>query len=211
MQIIPRYLLCDMDGTLIDTEILKFHAWHSAIGEAHGSMPDETAFGLEYAELVGAPAMHMSHAFIESWKLDMTPEALHDIRERYRVEAYANPETLRGLVRSEVVSLVENMRDGMRVMGSGQILLVTTATQGQVDTVMAATDLCEMFDHVVCGFEKSRENPVCYREALSLLNCRPEECLALEDTIHGYEAARAVGVPCILLPNTFVRMKAERP
>jgi HAD superfamily hydrolase (TIGR01509 family) len=74
-----------------------------------------------------------------------------------------------------------------------------------VDVVLRATGISGLFEHIVSGLEKSRENPACYRAALEACGAKPHECLALEDSTAGYEAARALGIPCILLPNAYTQ------
>jgi len=195
-----------MDGTLVDTEGLKCEAWRLAVGDAPGTTPGDADHRLLYATLAGAPAMVIGASLIEHHRLDVSAEDLHEMRERHRHRSYADPKELARRVNGSLVDVIVRLRDGATVLGGGEVVLVTTAPQDQVDAVMEATGLRELFDRIVCGLEKSVENPACYRAALEALGgASPEECLAIEDTTVGYSAAQALGIPCLLLPNEYTR------
>lgn len=202
----PRHVLVDMDGTLVDTEGLKCEAWRLAVGDAEGVVPDDAEHRVLYATLAGAPAMAIGASLIEHHRLDVSSEELHEMRERHRRQFYADPLELARRVNGSLVDVIVRLRDGATVLGGGEVVLVTTAPRDQVDAVMEATGLRELFDEIVCGLEKSVENPACYRAALEALGgASPEECLAIEDTTVGYSAAQALGIPCLLLPNEYTR------
>ena len=201
----PIHLLCDMDGTLIDTEGIKAEAWRRAVTDALGHEPDRNEYERLYSEYAGAPGSEMAKWFVAHYGLRVEPNALFDGRERYRREAYADRKELARRVYGPLVAVIQRLRDGLGVLGSGSTVLVTTASQEQVDQIMEATDLRDLFDDIVCGLEKSADNPACYREALKRLGAEPIDCIAIEDTVVGYEAARALGIPCLLLPNAYTR------
>jgi HAD superfamily hydrolase (TIGR01509 family) len=201
----PVHLLCDMDGTLIDTEGIKAEAWRRAVTDALGHEPDRDEYERLYTKYAGAPGSEMAKWFVAHYGLRVEPNALFDGRERYRREAYADQKELAQRAYDPLVAIIQRLRNGFRVLGSGSTVLVTTASQEQVDQIMGATDLRGLFDDIVSGLEKSVENPACYREALKRLDAEPVECIAIEDTVVGYEAARALGIPCLLLPNAYTR------
>ena len=201
----PKYILCDMDGTLIDTEGIKYEAWRLAVADAMGEEPGPDEFRKLYIEQVGAPGLDIAEAFRDHYGLAESGEQLHEMREEHRRAAYADRTALAARVFDPLVEIIKRLRDGFGVLGAGRIVLVTTASEEQVGQVMEATGLRPLFDDVVCGLEKSAENPACYRAALDRLGATPEECLVIEDTVRGYAAARALGIPCMLIPNEYTR------
>ena len=209
MQTVPRHLLCDMDGTIIDTEGLKCVAWRMAVADAAGSEPDPEEHEAFYSTLAGMPGPRMAEDIITHYGLSATPAELHALREKHREALYGAPGELASRAISDTLGFVRLVAEGLRMTGKGKAILVTTAGRDQVDRVMAALPLASLFDAVVCGEEKSVENPACYRSALRLVDAPPVECLALEDTFVGYRAARSLGIPCLLLPNRFTRAQAE--
>ncbi len=203
--ICPRYILCDMDGTLVDTEELKSEAWWRAVLEAAGRPVPRADVDSLYAQLVGGVAREMTKAFVAKFHLGVTPERLYELREKHRVLLYEDREQLRGLLRHEVAGFLQALRTGAAMRGGLRLVLVTTAPWEQVDVVFEATGMRALFDDVVCGLEKSAANPACYRAALEKLGCGPGECIALEDSPAGYQASRAAGIPCLMVPNRFTR------
>ncbi len=205
LTIAPVYLLCDMDGTLVDTEGLKDEALRRAIADAMGTDLDPEEQTRLYSQYVGMPGIDIARAMIRHHRLTISAEVLWNLREKHRRALYSDVEALRTRIVSPVVALVERFREGILVTGKGRTILVTTAGDDQVHAVLDATKLGHLFDLVVSGREKSRDNPACYRAALEACGALPEECLALEDSVAGYEAARSLAIPCLLLPNSYTR------
>ncbi len=201
----PKFILCDMDGTLVDTEGIKCEAWRLAVWDVQGNEPNQRDHIAVYSTLAGAPGPEIGTGLVQHYGLSVSGDSLHQGREEHRRRFYVNTDELRNRVSTPVVELVKRLRDGFTVIGGGSTVLVTTASDEQVEQVMAATQLSVLFDHIVCGLEKSAENPACYRAVLDLLDADALDCVAIEDTVNGYRAARALGIPCLLIPNEYTR------
>jgi len=205
----PLHVLCDMDGTIIDTEGLKDEAWRKALGEVTHVLPDPVEHRKFYASLVGRPGMQIAVEMVERYGLSATPDELWKLREKHRRMLYSDSATLRSLACNSIIDFVRRLREGFAVIGEGSIVLVTTAGSDQVEVILDALGIGHLFDRVICGLEKTRGNPECYRAVLTELRCQPGDCLAIEDSLVGYEAARSLGIPCLLLPNDYT--KNQRP
>ncbi len=48
---------------------------------------------------------------------------------------------------------------------------------------------------------KPKPNPALFLHTAQQLEARPEECVVFEDSIHGFEAAKAAGMRCIAIKN----------
>ena len=203
----PVHILCDMDGTIIDTEELKCTAWRLAVAEISGNEPDTAEHEAYYAGLTGMPGPKMAVDIIRHYQLATDPEHLHNLREKYREQLYGSSDVLAERRIQPVIDVIRSLKDGQRVLEQGKTILVTTAGDNQVDRVMAALGIRDLFDGIISGLEKSIENPACYRSALDLLEADPGECLALEDTRVGYDTAQSLGIPCLFLPNRFMLMQ----
>ena len=204
-RISPIYVLCDMDGTLINTEGLKCEAWLRAVAALSDAPPDPAAHQALYCRLAGRPGPEMAEVMVRHYGLQATPHELWERREEFRRSLYSDGELLRSLAFVPMIQFITRLREGHAVLGDGRIVLVTTASQDQVERVMSVLGVGALFHRTISGLEKSGDNPACYEAALSALGCAPEECIALEDTIAGYSAARALGIPCLMLPNEYTR------
>ncbi|MFW5747117.1 MAG: HAD family hydrolase, partial [Nanoarchaeota archaeon] len=88
-------------------------------------------------------------------------------------------------------------------------LSMALATSSQKEKVREAfTDAhinLEMFETVITGddVEHPKPSPDIYLKVLTDLGRGPHECLVIEDSLHGIEAAKAADIPCIAVHNTF--------
>lgn len=129
-----------------------------------------------------------------------------------RVDAEAVHRTTSELFRSGVAesSLIprrgvpETMKEA-RANGF-QVGLVTTTSAEDVSVLIAALSpriLLRDFDVVVyaANVDRPRSGCAAYAYALDRLDAKPGDCVAVEDSLEGVQAAAAAGVPCVVLPN----------
>jgi len=93
-----------------------------------------------------------------------------------------------------------------------RLALVSGAVRLEIETVLDRAGLRSQFPIVVAGDEiaDSKPEPTGYLEAIARLNAaepdldlKPEECLAIEDSFAGIEAAKRAGIPVVGVANTF--------
>ena len=51
--------------------------------------------------------------------------------------------------------------------------------------------------------KKPKPDPEIYKEAVKQLNLKPKECIVIEDSVAGVEAAKRAGLFCIAVLNSF--------
>jgi HAD superfamily hydrolase (TIGR01509 family) len=89
-------------------------------------------------------------------------------------------------------------------------LRMAVATTGSLAWVKPLLDLhfgLDRFEVVVGGddVKETKPDPAAYRIALERLGLDPSEAVAVEDSVPGLGAARAAGVPCVVVPNDYTR------
>ncbi|MBS0016536.1 MAG: HAD family phosphatase [Arthrospira sp. SH-MAG29] len=93
-----------------------------------------------------------------------------------------------------------------------KIALVTGAIRDEVELVLTRAGLIDYFSVIVAGDDitTSKPEPDGYLLALQrlnladeTLNLQPEECLAIEDTFAGIEAAKRAGIPVVGVAHTY--------
>lgn len=93
-----------------------------------------------------------------------------------------------------------------------QIALVSGATRSDIDLVLSRTQLAAVFSVIVSGDDciASKPEPDSYLLAIARLNqqhpdlhLQPAECLAIEDTFAGIQAAKRAGIPVVGVANTY--------
>ncbi len=198
-----RALLWDVDGTLAETEGLHLETFNRAFRD----------FGLDvawsedlYRELlqVTGGRERLRHYFAR-YRPDLVARvdvaALHAHKTRLYGELARN----RLQLRPGVVRLLREAK----ATGLAQAV-VTTTSRVNVQTLLRQTlgeEGERLFDVFATGEDVTRKKPApdLYRVALARLGLAPEACLALEDSPLGVAAARAAGVPVVVVTSPWTR------
>lgn len=174
-----KALLVDMDGTLVQSADANAAAYAMALRE-YGIDTDATLLapvidGRSWRDFL--PALTISQP-------EVSPEA---VAQRKR-ELY--PDFF------HLIRLNESLRDLIRtVRGQLATALVTTASTQAVTAIIKEFELNNLFDVIVTGDDVTRPkpHPEGYACAATRLNVSPSECLLIEDSETGIQAARAFG------------------
>lgn len=186
-----RAILFDHDGTLVDSEPIHHAMWQGVLADYGVHLDDET-YKRWYAgistvnnaiDLVARFAIAEAHETLARQKAQVTDAFLSH-------SAFPlMPGVLEALARFRAAGL----RFGI-VTGAGPTGVRATLREHALNGV---------FETVVCGDEvpHSKPAPDAYLLALARLNLSAGECVAIEDTEHGVNAAAAAGIACVAVPN----------
>jgi HAD superfamily hydrolase (TIGR01509 family) len=179
-----RALLFDLDGTLADTDSVHLPTWVDVL-EPYGVEVDE-AF---YKESISG---RTTGEIIRALLPDLTDEenrSVGDAKEANFRERASDLKPLPGLV-----EFVERGRE----MGMW-IALVTNAPVENVEAILPALELRDLFDVVVLAdeVEAVKPDPAPYRAALEKTGVPPGEALAFEDSVSGISSSFATGIPTV--------------
>jgi len=98
------------------------------------------------------------------------------------------------------------------IRGLVRMALVTGSPLDKLLLAHRETDLLPLFDCVITSddYIHSKPHPAPYRAALDRLGIVPGECLAVEDSPRGLNAAHAAGIRCLLIPTPLTDMEMCR-
>jgi HAD superfamily hydrolase (TIGR01509 family) len=188
---LPKAVLWDMDGTLIDSEPHWLKSERSLAEKLGGQWSDEDGL-----EMVGLSLTDSTRLFKEKLGADLS----HD-------------EILSELTSSVTESLKQEI-----LWRPGAKQLLQTLRRRKVKTALVTMSLGHMarqvvdaipfhaFDVIVAGDDviHGKPHPEAYLKAASLLGVKPEECVAFEDSISGLLSAEAAGTRAVGIPNVMM-------
>jgi HAD superfamily hydrolase (TIGR01509 family) len=206
-------LLFDCDNTLVLSEELAFEACADVLNrilEAHG-IPDRYSGPELIKEYVGMNFRGMLRAIAKKYGIQLTPEE----EERYVQEE--EDQVIKTLTEKakpcegcseELKKLYEEGKYGMAIVSSSALRRVAASVQ-KVDQqkyfpkghiFSAATSLPR---------PTSKPDPAIYLHALEKLGKKPEECVAIEDSLSGALSAVRAGIPVMGYVGSYIPEKQE--
>ena len=178
-----KAILFDMDGVLIDARDWHYEALNRAL-DLFGMAISRDA---HLATFDGLPTRRKLEILSASRGL---PAALHDfinaLKQRFTVEmtyALCKPRF------QQQYALSRLKREGQR------LAVCSNSVRQSVNLMMRLAQLDEYLDLQISNEDVAVAKPApdMYLEAMRHLGCRPDECLIVEDSDHGIEAAKASG------------------
>ena len=181
----PAALLFDFNGTLSDDEHIQCEIYREIFAEA-GKPLSETEY---FAQLAGLSDPEI----VRAWLGEERPELVAERVSRFQARA-ADGSTVGPAARQAVRYAAKQ----------AQLAVVSGAARVEIDTVLAAAGLAPLVSLVVAAEDVAvgKPDPAGYIRALELLERRPDEALAFEDSEAGVAAAKAADLYCIALEGT---------
>ncbi len=89
--------------------------------------------------------------------------------------------------------------------------LVTSSSKQSVSTILQHFDIKHLFDAIVTAEDVmlAKPYPEPYVKIAEKLHVKANQCLVIEDTIHGITSAKTAGAKCIAVTNTFPRKQLK--
>ncbi len=180
--IAPKALIFDCDGTLALTADLHFTAFQAAL-----ALQGQTMTRIWYEARTGL--------------------ARHDLFAALQAETGAPLDLDRAVADSIALTLTGTqvcrpnppVADLARRWQGHPIAVASNAEAPVVDAVLRACDLRGLFDLVITLTEagRAKPDPAMFLMAAKGLGHDPADCLVLEDSAQGMEAARRAGIPAL--------------
>jgi len=185
-----KAVIFDMDGVLIDSEPIHFSI-------------DK--------KLLSSLGLDVDERFLSRYVGVSNPEMLADVKKRFNLD-YSILELLNKKSKLLLESLDEaplQPIDGVKelvcdLVSHGVLLAVASSSpRAYIEAVIKKLDMQKYFQVVVSGeeLEKSKPEPDIFLRAADLLGVEPGECVVIEDSSPGVEAAYRAGIRCIGFVN----------
>lgn len=210
-----RAVLFDLDGTLVQTEILKAHSYARA---AHQLMPDqisEEAVLEAFREVVGLPRKEVAERLMQRFSLEnaagremerfgvATPwQAFIQVRMQFYEEMINDPAVLREYQCPYNTALLQWAHENGYRTG-----LATMSHCAQAQRVLGILELRHLLDFLATrdDVEHGKPHPEIYLLAAGTLQVDPPDCLVIEDSVAGVQAALNAGMDCLAVTTDYTR------
>lgn len=179
-------VIFDLDGVLVSTDEMHYQAWKRLAQELH-----ITGFTREdNRRQRGVSRMASLEIVLE--KADRT----YSEEEKIELAERKNGYYLELLEEMDESSVLENVKDVLEKLKNGGLLLAVGSASKNAPVILEKTGLMPYFDKISCGLDttKSKPDPEVFLVAAKKLGLPPKECLVVEDSAAGIEAAAAGGM-----------------
>ena len=180
----------DMDGLLLNTELLAREALQRAGREVGIALLQS-----DCALMIGVAADACRRLVLDHCGTGAPVDALFEASTRH-----LHAQIEEGLLRvkpgaHELLALLDERRMPRAV--------ATSSARAKALHHLEAAGLLDRFDAIVTRdeVERGKPHPDLYLRAAERLNVPPARCLALEDSYNGVRAARAAGIPVVMVPD----------
>ncbi|MBJ7341320.1 HAD family phosphatase [Mycolicibacterium sp.] len=186
-----KAVLWDMDGTLVDSEKLwdvSLQALYARLGGVLTPEVRETTVGSSSEGLMRIvyTDLGLDH---DPVAMDQSADWLHD----YTGELF-----------EQGLTWLPGAREMLDALTAAEVpmALVTNTRRGLTERALKSIG-SHYFSASVCGdeVEHAKPAPDIYVRAAELLGLQPAQCLAIEDSVTGSQAAEAAGCPVVVVPN----------
>ena len=170
----------DCDGTLAHSMPIHYRAWADTV-EKHGAQFPENLF----YSLGGMPSVRIVQILNDKFGTALEPELIATEKERLYVERIATTHPIK-----EVADFAREVASHAKVsVASGGVLPVVTRT-------LEAIGFKDFFPVIVTSEQVKRGKPFpdMFLEAAHRMRVAPSDCLVVEDSKAGFEAATAAGM-----------------
>lgn len=196
-----KAILFDFDGLIFDSEWAAFDAWSTVYREYDATLNLD-----DYIQCVGSGYHRFNPAenLIKKKNLDLTADVLIALKDTYKKNLCSTLRPLAGVQR--FIEAVASAHDNL---GSAKKqTVVSSSHKPWVVQNLESLGLSRFFSSTTTGDEVEHIKPApdLYLLGAQRLGVEPKDCLVFEDSQNGLVAAKAAGMPCIVVPNRITRV-----
>ena len=185
-----KAVIFDMDGLMIDSEPLHLIAYNQVLKQFDFVLSEQE----NNARYIGVGDVFISNDLVSRLNLPITPEELL----MQKAAVYFELLTEKVKAQPGLIDLVKRLHQLNLILaiGSGSALK-------EIQQVVNTLKIAEYFSYLCSSedFEHAKPAPDIYLHIADKLNIAPKDCLVLEDSPSGLQAAKSAGMSCYVVPS----------
>ena len=193
-----KCVIFDMDGVMFDTERLASQIWLQILDKYHLEPKKEFLDGIKGRNIADSKIIFDS---IYGSKIDFLE--LKELRNKM----------LERTLRLEGVPIKKGLVECLAFLKNKKkiIAIASSSSKQMILDNLNDTNLISYFDLIVSGedFKQSKPNPEIFSNVATHFNLKPNECLVIEDSKAGVEAALNANMQIIWIPD-LVRFQVDK-
>lgn len=182
-----KAVIFDMDGVIIESEPLHHYAYYSMFKDVNVEVSN-----VLYESFTGKSTINVCKQVCDIFNLEESPEYLVDLKRKHFDDVFYNNTNF---------DLIDGVLDLIKDLHSNGITLVlaSSATMPSIERIFNRFDLNQYFIAKLSGadLEQSKPHPEIFVNAVEVSGFSANECIIIEDSTNGIEAAKGAGVFCI--------------
>jgi beta-phosphoglucomutase len=192
-----KTIIFDFDGVILDSEPLHFQACHEAF----------EAFNIPFTY------KEFSEKYIGLADKDLFPQFLNNNGYVFSPEKLAHLLDIKHAAYEKIIRncpdlpIIEGLEMFLQQLQKEKKLLAicSGSTRKDITILLERLNLASYFMHIVSteDVRKGKPSPEGFLLAAKRLNVLPLDCLAIEDSAHGIEAAKKAGMKVIALSTSY--------
>lgn len=212
-----KAIIFDLDGTLIQTEILKANSYALAINSLTKDAVSVQKVLDGFTNYVGLSRTEVAEGLVEEFTPELQKNFVDD-----------NNQSIQERVLSKRLSLYHEMINDNELLSKyfcpfnlGLLhalhkdkfltVLATMSNLKEVDKVLDVMGIREQLDFVITREDVSegKPDPEIYLKAKNLLHLESNECLVIEDSVNGIKSALNAGLNVFAVTNNITRQSVH--
>jgi len=205
-----RAIIFDCDGVIVDSEPLHLAAFQEILSEEGISLTKEDYF----QKYLAMDDKSCFETVLAAHGKTSDKRILKDLIIR-KMAAYRQLSQQRLYLYPGVVDFIQ------KVQGVYRLAIASGAFRGEIKAALDVAGLRPAFPVIVSAQDvrNGKPHPEAFLLALRQINeqhprpsppIQPEECLVIEDSIHGLDAAHAAGMICLAVMNSYPKDKLSQ-
>ena len=188
-----KAILFDFDGVIVDSEPLHFEAHKKALVDfgVDLTFDDYMDFGVSKGD------NNLYEKVAQKYGVKIDKEVISKTKKQIYREIF-----------DEKAELIPGILESLEKFSEKyDLAIVSSGVKSSIEYAIDKFNIGKYFKFVITGDDVERVKPFpdVYLKAIELLGHKKEDCVAIEDSETGLEAAKNAGIKCIAISNEFTR------